>query len=120
MMSTSSIPNIIAETLLAIKRSMTANDASISKVIIDPRTVDSRLSLRLGTACKHSLDTSEKDPIIFRSCSGILSRHDWTSREPCAMAVYVSHLRLDQASIRAATAPAVAQRRLAWCRGIGC
>lgn len=65
MISTSSIPNIIADTLLAIRRSMTANVASISIEIIDPSTVGTRLSLRLGTACKHSLDTSEKDPIIF-------------------------------------------------------
>ena len=119
-MSTSSIPNIIADTLLAIMRSMTANVDSISRVIIDPSTVDSRLSLRLGTACKHSLDTSEKDPMVYRSCSGTSSRHNSTSREACAMAGYESHLLLDQASIRAAIAPEVAQRRLASHRGIGC
>ena len=119
-MSTSSIPNIIADTLLAIKRSMTVNVASISRVIIDPSTVDSRLSLRLGTACRHSLDTSEKDPIVFRSCSRTLSRHDSTSREACAMAGYASHLLLDQASIRAVTVPEVAQRRLVSYRDIGC
>ena len=119
-MSTSSIPNIIADTLLAIMRSMTANVASISRLIIDPSTVDSRLSLRLGTACKQSLETSEKDPIDFRSCSGTLSRHNSTSREACAMVGYATHLLLNQASIRAATAPEVAQRRLASYRGIGC
>ena len=73
MMSTSSIPNIIADTRLAIMRSMTANVASVSIAMMDPSTVDTRFSLRLGTACKHSLDTSEKDPIIFSSCSGDLS-----------------------------------------------
>ena len=85
MMSRSSIPNIIADTLLAIKRSTTANVASISIAIIDPSTVDSRLSLRLGTASKHSLDTSEKDPIVLRSYSNILSRHQFISREACAL-----------------------------------
>ena len=101
-------------------RSMTTNVASVSRVIIDPSTADSRLSLRLGTACKHSLDTSEKDPIVFRSHSGTLSRHNLTSREACAIVGYASHLLLIQASIRAATAPEVAQRRLASYRGIGC
>ena len=119
-MSTSSIPNIIADTLLAIMRSMTTNVASVSRVIMDPSTVDWRLSLRLGTACKHSLDTSEKDPIVFRSCPVPLSRHTSPSREACEIAGYASHLLLDQASIRAATAPEAAQRRLASYRGIGC
>ena len=120
IMSTSSIPSIIVDTLLAIKRSTTAAVASVSIAIIDPSTVGTRFSLRLGTACKHSLDTSEKDPIVLMSFSETLSRHKFTSLEAYAMAVYVSHLLLFQASILAATAPEVAQRRLASYRGIGC
>ena len=122
-MSTSSIPNIIADTLLAAMRSMTAKVASINRAIVDPSTVDWRLSPRLGTACKHSLDTSEKDPIVFKSCSGTLSGHGSTSsrsREACANVRYGSYLQSGQASIRGAIAPEVVQRRLGSYRGIGC
>ena len=76
--STSSIPNLAAETCLAARRSMTANVASVNKVIMDPRTVDSRLSLRLGTTCRHSFDTPENDPIVLLECLKLLSRHRFT------------------------------------------
>ena len=120
-MSTSSTPSIIVDTLLAITRSTTAVVASVSMEIIDPSTVGTRFSLRLGTACRHSLDTSENDPVVLMSCSGTLfARHKFTSMEACVVAVYASHLLLLQASILVATAPEVAQRRLASYRGIGC
>ena len=119
-MSISSIPNIIAETLLAVRRSMTASVASVSIAIIDPSTVGTRFSRRLGTACKHSLDTSEKDPMRFTSCSDAFSEHNSTSRQECAIVRYVSHLLLDQASILAAIAAGVARKRWSLYRGIEC
>lgn len=78
IISTSSTPKFAAETCLAASRSMTANVASVNNVMMDPSTVDSRLSLRLGTTSKHSFDTPENDPIVLLECFELLSRHRFT------------------------------------------
>lgn len=99
---------------------MTASVARVNKVMIDPRTVDSRLSLRLGTNCKHSFDTSENDPVVLLECwnfSRATSSHG-RKRVRHQMAEYEQYLLFYQSSIPAAVALEVAQRILGVYRDI--